>query len=68
MWLLWTVAFLVDRCITRAELRGSIVNSAGSFDSCLRGLCMVPSHSCWSAVFTRVVDLGNFRQFGGRVP
>lgn len=60
VWLLWTLAFLVDRCITSAELRGSIVNSAGSFESCLcrcltlQGLYMVPSHSCWSAVFTQV--------------
>jgi hypothetical protein len=35
IWLLWTIALLVDRRITDADLRGSIVNSAGNFESCL---------------------------------
>ena len=60
VWLLRTVALLVDICITDAELRGSTVNSAGNFKSCLcrcfdlQGLYMVPLHSCWSVVLTHV--------------
>jgi len=58
VWLLWTIAYLVDTGTTSAELWGSIVNNSGSFESCVCRCmtckdCIWYHHkSYWSAVPT----------------